>query len=54
METIKQCIEFNREQEELGKLENDHPTLLCPYCAWPLKTNSQGQVACPICEKVWD
>lgn len=51
--TIKECIEFNKEQEEKGKQEMEKPEGNCPYCEWPLSVNSQGQKSCPICERIW-
>jgi uncharacterized Zn finger protein (UPF0148 family) len=51
-ETLKNIIDFNKAQpsieaEALAKNE-------CPDCAYPLKVNSRGQKACPICERIYE
>ena len=51
-ETLKNILDFNKEQEELDKQEAMYPTE-CPDCAWPLLENSKGQKTCPICERIW-
>jgi len=51
-ETLRQCLIYNAQQEEKGKVENYDPTE-CPYDCWPLNINSQGQKSCPICERIW-
>ena len=52
-EVLKEIIKFNKEQEQLGKEEEDNPTSLCPYCVWELDINGNGEKACPICERIW-
>ncbi|MDD5510905.1 MAG: hypothetical protein PHI12_08845 [Dehalococcoidales bacterium] len=51
-ETIKVIMEANAVQATVDQAIKDNPTE-CPDCAWPLKVNSAGQKACPICERVW-
>jgi hypothetical protein len=50
-ETLKNILDFNKAQPSIVEqcLENNE----CPDCAWPLKVNSAGDKACPICEKVY-
>jgi uncharacterized Zn finger protein (UPF0148 family) len=51
METLKNIIDFNKAQTPINEellARNE-----CPDCAWPLKVNSAGDKACPICEKVY-
>ncbi len=52
-DTIKQCLDYNKGQEELGKLEKDDPQAECPNCAWPLLISTDGRKACPICGQIW-
>ena len=51
MEELKNIIAFNKAQQSITAeaLANNE----CPDCAWPLKVNSEGMKACPICEKVF-
>ena len=51
-ETLKNIMDANKAQAEIGNQIAQNPTE-CPECAWPLKVNSAGAKACPICEKVW-
>ena len=51
-ETLKNIIDYNKEQERLGKEEEQNPTE-CPYDAWELDVNSKGEKSCPICGRVW-
>ena len=51
-ETLKNIIDFNKEQIRLDNEEAQNPTE-CPECAWPLNTNSMGNKACPICGMIW-
>jgi len=51
-ETLKNIIDFNKQQEELGRQEEMNPTE-CPWDAWPLDINSKGAKSCPICGRVW-
>jgi hypothetical protein len=50
-ETLKNILDFNKAQPSINEqcLANNE----CPDCAWPLKVNSAGEKACPICEKVF-
>ena len=52
-ETLKDIIDFNKEQARLHpqdeELENDN----CPYDAWPLDINSKGEKSCPICGRIY-
>ena len=50
LETLKNIIEFNKEQAELDKQGN--PTV-CPDCDWTLNVNSKGGKSCPICGRIW-
>ena len=51
-ETLKNIIEFNKEQLEIEKQEELNPTE-CPYDAWTLKENSKGEKSCEICGRIW-
>lgn len=51
-ETLKNILDFNKEQEEIGKQEAMNPTE-CPDDAWPLNEDSEGHKSCPICERTW-
>ena len=51
-ETLQNIIDFNKEQEEIGKEEAMNPTE-CPDHAWPLDVNSKGEKSCPIDGRVW-
>ncbi len=50
-EILQNIIDFNKAQPSIEdeSLENDE----CPDCVWPLKVNSKGQKACPMCERIW-
>jgi rubrerythrin len=52
-QTIKDCIDFNKEEEERGKEEALKPTV-CPDCDWILSENSKGERSCPICGRIWE
>ena len=51
-ETLKNILKENREQAERDYQESLDPTE-CPYDAWDLKVNSEGQKSCPICGRIW-
>ena len=51
-ETLKSIMQANANQAAIDEAIAQNPTE-CPECAWPLKVNSAGAKACPICEKVW-
>ena len=51
-ETLKNIIDFNKEQEELGKEEAMNPTE-CPWDAWTLNEDSQGNKSCPVCGRIF-
>jgi len=51
-ETLKNIIEFNKQQAILDEQEAMNPTE-CPDCAWTLKENSKGEKSCEICGMVW-
>ena len=51
-ETLKNIMQANANQAAFDAAIAQNPTE-CPDCAWPLKVNSAGQKACPICERVW-
>ena len=52
-ETLKNIIDFNKEQEEIGKEEAMNPTE-CPWDGWTLNENSKGEKSCPICGRVFN
>jgi hypothetical protein len=52
-ETLKNIIEFNREQANLHPDDEDLENNLCPYDAWPLKENERGYRSCEICGRIW-
>ncbi len=52
-ETLKNIIDYNKEQAELHPQDEDFENNLCPYDAWPLDINSQGKKSCEICGRVW-
>jgi len=49
-ETLKNIIDYNREQEVLAEQEE---LTECPYDAWPLDVNERGMKSCPVCGRVW-
>lgn len=51
-EQLKNIIEFN-EEEESQTIDIDLENNLCPYDAWPLKTNSKGEKSCEVCGRIW-
>ena len=51
-ETLKNIIEYNKLQEEIGKQEVMNPAE-CPDCAWTLNINNKGEKSCPICGRIW-
>lgn len=51
-ETLHNIIEWNKLQEEIGRVEKLYPTE-CPDDAWELDIDSDGHRSCPICERVW-
>lgn len=51
-ETLKNMIDYNREQEEIGKEEAENPTM-CPDDWWPLNEDSDGNKSCPICGRIF-
>jgi len=52
-ETLKNIIDFNKEQSNLHQADEDLENDLCPYDAWTLKTNSKGYKSCEICGRIW-
>ena len=52
-ETLKNIIDFNREQARLHPQDEDLENDICPYDAWPLDVNEKGEKSCPICGRVW-
>jgi len=52
-ETLKNIIDFNKEQAELHQVDQELENDLCPYCAWELDINSKGERSCPICERIY-
>ena len=52
-ETLKNIIEFNREQARLHPQDEDLENDICPYDAWNLNTNERGEKSCPICGRIW-
>ncbi len=51
-ETLKNIIDFNKEQAEIDKEIAQNP-IECPDDAWELDINSKGQRSCPICGRIW-
>ena len=52
-ETLKNIIDFNKEQAAAHPQDEDLENNLCPYDAWPLDIDSQGNKSCPICMSLW-
>jgi len=52
-ETLKNIIDFNKEQTELHPIDEDLENNLCPYDDWPLNENSEGYKSCLICGRIW-
>jgi len=52
-ETLKNIIDFNREQAVLHQVDEELENNMCPYDAWPLKENEKGYRACEICGRIW-
>lgn len=53
-ETLKSIIDYNKEQEALGRQANELPNLTeCPDHAWPLVENERGEKSCPIDGRIW-
>jgi len=51
-ETLKNILDFNKEQERLGRLEKENPTW-CHYCEWELQVNSKGEKSCIVCGRIF-
>ncbi len=51
-ESLKNIIDFNKEQAQLHPHDEDLENDICPTCAWNLRENSKGEKACPICGRV--
>lgn len=51
-EGILETLKRNREQP--SSEEEDVDDNRCPHDDWPLKVNSKGQKACPVCGRVWE
>jgi uncharacterized Zn finger protein (UPF0148 family) len=51
-ETLKNMIDYNKEQEELGREEAMNP-IECPLCGGALDENSDGEKSCPMCGRIW-
>jgi len=45
-------IDYNKEQEELGREEAMNP-IECPLCGGALDENSDGEKSCPMCGRIW-
>jgi len=52
-ETLKNIIDFNKEQAQLHPQDEDLENNTCPYDAWPLSVNSKNERDCPLCERTW-
>jgi len=52
-ETLKNIIDYNKEQAELHRVDQELENNLCPDCAWELHENSKGEKSCEICERIW-
>jgi len=51
-DTLKNIIDYNKEQEELGRREKENPTR-CQECDWELHENSKGQKSCEVCGRIY-
>ena len=51
-ETLKNILDFNKEQAILDEQEAMNPTM-CPDDWWELDINSKGERSCPICGRIW-
>ncbi len=49
MATGDEILQWKKEAEskELEEITE------CPYCAWDLQINSEGQKSCSLCERIW-
>jgi hypothetical protein len=52
-ETLKNIIDWNKENEANHPIDEDLGNKMCPYDAWPLDENSKGKLSCPICGRIW-
>ena len=52
-ETLKNIINFNREQARLHQADEELENNMCPFDAWPLKENGKGYKSCEICGRLW-
>ena len=52
-ETLKNIINFNREQARLHPQDEDLENDICPYDAWNLDENEKGYKSCPICGRIF-
>lgn len=52
-ETLKNILDFNKEQAALYTQDEDLENNICPHDAWPLNIDSQNNKSCPICGQVW-
>ena len=52
-ETLKNIIDFNREQANLHQADEELENNMCPFCSWPLNENERGYKSCEICGRLW-
>ncbi len=52
-ETLKNIINYNKEQAALHQQDEDLENNLCPEDAWELDVNSKGERSCPICGRIY-
>lgn len=51
--TLKNIIDFNREQARLHPFDEELENDMCPFCSWPLKENERGYKSCEICGRIY-
>lgn len=52
-ETLKNILDWNKAEREAHPQDEDLENNICPYCAWQLAENSEGQKSCEVCGRIY-
>jgi hypothetical protein len=53
-ESLKNIIDWNKEQANLHQVDQELENNTCPFDTWELDINSKGERSCPICGRIFN